>query len=370
MGNTMDKRTAVRFAAINQYIHSNIVRPTESRMVGADDMVSWGEGNKYPDYLEDLYKNVPTLKSIIDGTTDYICGDSCHLKVLVGTNGNEIVNEDGETTADLVREIAVDIMTYGGFALHVIRNFGGGIANIYWLPLKKLRSNKKNTLFFYSEDWSKTSRGEMTFSPFRYISSDEWSSLDEIERGRASEGVLFVKMTHSAVYPQPKYSAAVKACEIERCIDDFHLNEINNGFSGTMLVNFNNGIPTDEQMDEIEHNVNAKFSGQENAGRIMCAWNEDRMHAVSVEALKVESFGERYNALADRSRQEIFTAFRANPNLFGIPTEGNGFANEQYEDSFRLYNRTIVRPLQNLIVGAFDRIFGQKDTLEIQPFTM
>ena len=53
-----------------------------------------------------------------------------------------------------------------------------------------------------------------------------------------------------------------------------------------------------------------------------------------------------------------------------IPTEGNGFANEQYEESFRLYNRTAVRPMQRLICDAYDRIYGQTGVLTITPFSL
>ena len=84
----------------------------------------------------------------------------------------------------------------------------------------------------------------------------------------------------------------------------------------------------------------------------------------------MDDFGDRYKALSERSRQQLFTAFRANPNLFGIPTEGNGFANEQYEESYKLYNRTVVRPLQKRLCDAYDKIFGVEGLISIKPFSL
>ena len=40
--------------------------------------------------------------------------------------------------------------------------------------------------------------------------------------------------------------------DIENKINEFHLNSISNGFSGSYIVNFNNGVPNDQIKDEIE----------------------------------------------------------------------------------------------------------------------
>ena len=56
--------------------------------------------------------------------------------------------------------------------------------------------------------------------------------------------------------------------------------------------------------------------------------------------------------------------------MFGIPTENNGFSAEEYESAFRLYNRTMVRPVQRMIADAYDKIYGQKGVLNIKPFTL
>jgi len=69
------------------------------------------------------------------------------------------------------------------------------------------------------------------------------------------------------------------------------------------------------------------------------------------------------------SRQQLFTSFRANPNLFGIPTENLGFSSEEYESAFTLYNKTQIQPIQKTIISSFERIYGE-GVIEIKPFTL
>ncbi len=360
-------RRVVGFSAIDPYIERNMIAPTEVQLHGRD-WVQWGDGNGYPDYLLELYNSVPTLRSIVNGNVDYVGGNGARLGRLIGENGEGIVNKHGDTIDEQIRDLARDFEIYGGYALQVIRNGNGEVAELYYLDVRFLRCDKENSVFYYSEKWGSGAKDVILYPAF--MPNLDWASLTDEERDRHASSVVYVKNTHTQVYPAPLYSASIKACEIERCIDDYHLNAINNGFVSSMIVNFNNGIPTDEMKEEIEDAFNEKFSGHQNAGRIMFSWNRSKESATEVITPNIEDFGDRYKALSEHSRQQIFTAFRANPNLFGIPTEGNGFANEQYAESFQLYNRTQIKPVQASICRTYDRILGGAGSVAIVPFTM
>lgn len=364
-----NERANVAFTAINPYVESNIVSSKEKKSPGKD-FVEWGDNNLYPEYLQDLYENVATLKSIIDGCVDYIAGDDVTILPLrPGMDG--VMNTKGDTIVEQVRNIALNDEKFGGFALQVIRGKDGKPSEVYNIDLRFLRSNKECDVFYYCEDWKKKGAKKVIVYPkFMSNISEKWVTMTDEEKNRHASSILFVKDVRTQTYPSPKYAASVKSCEIERCIDDFHLNAIKNGFTGSYIVNFNNGVPSPEIQEEIEGSFNEKFAGHQNAGRIGFCWNQSKATATSLEQIKVEDFGEKYKSLETSARQRIFTAFKANPNLFGIPTENLGFSSEEYESAFRLFNRTQIRPIQRKIVDAYDKIYGQKGVLTIVPFSM
>lgn len=359
--------TRVSFAALDKWIEDNIILPVE-KVIPGKGYVQWGERNRYPDYIYTLYGEVPTLQSIIDGNIDYIAGDNITI-LRVGDNPEGIMNAAGDTVEEQVRDIAGDYELFGGFALQVIRNMGGGIAGISYIDMRYLRTNEECTVFWYSEEWNKGGVGKAIRYPV-FIPDLEWAALDEKARTEHASSILLVKRIHRQTYPRPLFASAIKACEIERCIDTYHLNAINNGFYGSMVVNFNNGLPEDRIKEEIEKDFNDKFAGQENAGRIMFSWNRNRESRTELITPQIQDYGERYNSLATRARQQIFTSFRANPNLFGIPTDNKGFSNEEYVESFQLYNRTQIRPVQKMICDAYDKILGGKGVMTITPFSL
>lgn len=362
------KRGTFSFAAIDQYVEQNIVLPTEKVLAGRD-MVEWGTRNSYPDYLLDLYNNVPTLRSIINGNIDYVAGDDVTIMPLQEDYMNQEMNRRGDTIREQVKDIAKDFEIYGGFALQVIRNLAGEVAEIYYIDMRYLRTNKEGNVFYYSEKWNKGVRDAVVYPAF--MPNLEWDTLSDEERNRHASSILFVKNVHTQVYPAPLYAASVKACEIERLIDEFHLSDINNHFVSSAIINFNNGDPGQEMKERVEGELNEKFTGAHNGGRIMVSWNPNKESATDIVEFKVEDFGERYKALSQHSRTQIFTAFRAIPLLFGLTSEANtGFSTEEFEQSFKLYNRTQIKPVQRLICDAYDKIYRQKGVLSIRPFSM
>ena len=372
MNNTTDKmRIPVAFAALDPYLESNIVSPKET-VVRGKDLVEWGDHNAYPDYLLDLRKNVTTLRTIIEGTKDYVAGDDINIIPLHDALEDGAMNYRGDLISEQVEDLALDILTYGGFCLQVIRGLDGRPVEIYYIQMRYIRMNKEGDVFYYSEKWGKVgTKDTVVYPAFRADIKDKWFSLTDEERNANASSILFVKTSRTQVYPSPCWAGAVKSCETERLIDEYHLNSISNGFAGSVIVNFNNGKPVDQVKEEVERDFNEKFGGPGNAGRAMFCWNDSKDNATTIEIPQVTDFGEKYKALAENSTRKIFTAFRAIPLLFGLTAgTSTGFSTDEFEQSFKLYNRTVVRPIQRMICDAYDKIYGRKGVLNIVPFSL
>ena len=350
-------QTNVKFLATDQFVTSNIIEPTE-RFYKDNGFIGWGELNDYPDYIENLYQNVSTLHSIIDGTTDYICGDNVKCNII---NFSESINRRGDNIQELIGWIAKDLVKYNGFALNIVRNKLGTPAEIYYLDFKRIRSNKEGTKFYYSDDWGKS------YGRVKYTEYDSFLNKDAYN---PDSTIFYTKNDPNRIYPTSIFSASVIACETERKISQFHLNNIANSFASNYIINFNNGRPSDEIQGEIEMEVYDKFCGVENSGRPMLSFNDSKDAETTIQKIEADSFADKYNALTNRTKQEIFTAFRCSPILFGIDQEKTGFNANEYTSAFRLFNKTVVEPFQNKIIRAFDKIFNTKDSIIIKPFTI
>lgn len=340
-----------QFRAINPTLEVNIITPDESE--ARQGFTLWGINNDYPQYLDTLYREVATLHSIIEGTVDYVVGDGVNIDDVVF---DVQVNETGYTIEDLVRDLSRDYLKYGGFSVNAIRNVAGNVGALHYIPFERIRLSENKDKVFYSKDWSK-SVGRVKFLTYPVFSPD----------GDEPSSIYIYSNSSSTTYPTPKWAASVKAAEIERQVNDYHLNSISNGFSASYLMSFNNGIPSDSEADEIEENVLEKFSGSGNGGRIVINFANDKEHSAELSKLETDDAGEKYKSLIERTHNELFTAFRATPNLFGLPT-ATGFSTEEYMEAFKLYNRTVVLPVQKIIVKSINKLIGK--TITITPFSL
>lgn len=352
----MDNMIKVAFAATDKEWEQLI--PQQIEVEGVKEYVQWGKDNQYPEYLYGLFNDVSSLKTIIEGTADYVCGNdvTCNVK------GFDVeVNTKGDTMRELVRLLARDYLIYGGFAIQIIRNKVGDIRELYYVDFRYLRSSKKNEVFWYSEEFSK-----------KYVRSNKTVVYPKFvkENRDITSSILYVTNEKSKTYPTPRYSGSIKACEIERNIDTYHLSSLENGFGGSYILNFLNGIPTDEMKSEIEKNVNEKFCGSSNAGRILINFANGKDNATTLDKLEVQDFGEKYKAAAERAKNQIFTAFRAIPQLFGDMTAATGFNSQEFTESFKVFNRTVCQPIQQTICDSIDKIFNNKNSIEIAPFSL
>lgn len=350
MENIENKSVKISFAAIDRTVQDNIIQNVQKEIKGKD-MVEYGDKNIYPNYLHDLYTNVSVLQSIINGIS------KCFGDVDINKEQFKIqMNERGDQIEDIVTQIIKDYCLYGGFALNIVRNVKGGIAGIYNLDFKRIRSDKKNTKFYYSEDWANKSLGR--------VKTAVYPKYDPNDKKQASS-IYYYKNDMYSTYPSPFWGGSVMDAEVLKNISQFNLNSLHNGLSSDYIVNFNAGKPTEEDQVEIEELFDEKYAGFQNC-RPMLSFNKDFQHRTTVEAIPQTSYAEKYQALEKTSKQNIYTSFNISPVLLGLPSEGTGFNDQDINESWRIAEQLVFKPVLKVVKRAFEFIFQEPDVVDIK----
>lgn len=321
------------------------------RSYSGKDWFYWGKDNKLPYYLYSLYEKSSLMQSIINTTLNFIVGNSIESTYRP--------NED-ETWEDLIKNIGLDYMLYGGFAIQVMYNKMGQIHSLNWLDMRKCRTDEEHAKIYYSKEFA-------TKSSPQYITFKSWKRGEEY---RNESAVFFYTGGKRTVYPLPRYSGSIPAIETSIRIDNFHLNAIRNNFNGNFIINFNNGIPSDDVKKELEKKVADKFCGDENAGKFLLVFNDSKENGVSVERIQDDQFDKKYEALKTQTITSIFTGFSAPQQLFGYAITGNVFSRQEYQEAFDLYSRLQILPIQNLFKRVFESIYGLENVIEFTPFEL
>jgi len=300
---------------------------TESKR---EDWVEFGDDNNYYQFLIDCYTNSTTQNAIINNTNRLVYG-----KGLSASDASRKPNEYAAMMAlfskKCTRHLVSDLKLLGQCAMQVIYTKDRKkIAQVEHIPVQLLRAEKCNEegkveAYYYSDDWQDTKN----YKPQRIPAFG--CSKEAIE-------IYFVKPYSVGLkyYALPDYIGCLPYCTLEESISEYLINEVNNGFSSRSVINFNNGQPSEEQQRLIKSKVLNQLTGTQGDAPDL------------------------YSTLAEECLRKIMVGHSiVSPMLFGIASS-NGFSSNSDEliDSFNLYLNMVIRPMQELLLDAFDEILA------------
>jgi len=332
----------------------------EVKEVSNQEFVSYGADNNYFQFLIDRFLGSATNNAIINGMSQMIVGH-----YLDATDSNrkpdQYASMKSLLSEEMQQKLASDLKLMGQCAMQIIYSKDRSkIATVEHLPIETLRAEKilddgdgEIKAYYYYYDWSD------------YQNGDHLERIPVFGTSESEIEVLYIKPYRAGFkyYSPVDYQGGIQYCELEEEIANYHLNNIMNGLAPSMLLNFNNGTPTEEERNIIEQKIAAKYTGTSNAGRFILAFNDDKDSAATMEAVQLSDAPQQYEFLSSESMRKIMVAHRVtSPILFGIK-DMTGFGNnaEEIVTASTLMDNTVIAPFQQLLLNAFDDILAYNE---------
>lgn len=310
--------------------------------------VEYGQTNQYPTYLKEIYESAPTHKALVTTIAQLIYGTGLEANV-----GQEAI--DALISESAARQASFDLKLYGYAVLDVRIGSDNKLLKILTSPASCWRTGVPGpggepTHWWYSADWTKL--GWKSYRPYKVpVYSETSEEKRQVYIVRPLEG-------KNEPYPIPDYSGSIKYAQLEAEIGEFHLSNILNGLFPGLLINFNDGVPSDEEQDDIEFDVKQKWGGPGKAGKFILSFNRDKDSAPTVEAIDIPDIDKQYEFLSKETTAKIMIGHRVtSPILFGI-RDGAGLGNnaEELKTSFTLFEAMVILPFKRLITSAYEEI--------------
>ena len=346
-------------------IEKKYVTDPEETTYGNKSLVTWGLDNQLPVLYHNCYSKSASLKAIIDGIINYTLGDD----IVLDDNAaywSEKVNRAGLTMRQLISKIDFNLNVYGGFAIQVIYNKLGQVVEMYPLDFGRCRVCEDGTKVYYAKKWTKYQTKSQEFDCF---------NPKNIDKKNPTQIFYYKNDTSNSIYPLPPFAGAIYDVLTEIECAKYSLNTVARGFSAKYILNLPEAANsmTDEQKRGMEEAIKAKFCGSENEANFLMYYRNGDSDADKLEITKIESdeTPERYIAIKDNARTNIFVSMRTTPLLMGLVNGiTTGFATQEYKDSFKLFQKSVIEPQQDIIIEALEKITGAKGGIHIMPFVI
>lgn len=315
--------------------------------------ITFGDDNRYPEWLLDLYNNSPLNNAIINTKVDYIMGEglSDANKDAAVTAFIDKCNQKGESLESVMRKCALDHEIFGGFSFQIVYTRGSTkespeIAEIYYMDLSKLRYDLDQTHLKYARDWN-------SYQRIRTIVTKSYDPHDP-----TGTRIFYYSGTNTRdIYPIPVYRGAVNSIQTDIEISNFHLSQITNGMFPSIMIDFKNGEPTEEEKNNIERRMLQKWGGSTKAGRIFLTFSDPGTDtSPKVTPIEQPDLDKRFVVLQENVEKKIFYGHRFNPLLLGLQTPGKLGLSSEYNDADQIFQNKYVRPTQGRIIDEFEKV--------------
>jgi len=321
------------------------------------DWVQYGVDNNYFNYIIDVNNNSTTCRAITIGISNMIYG-----KGLAAHDADKRPEQYAQMMSlfkksDL-RKFINDYKVLGMAAFQLVYQ-DGRVKEVHHFPMETLRAEKCND------------EGEIE----GWYYSNHWDNLKPTEKperipafgfGKANGVEMYVLKPYEAgkyYYSSPDWSSAMPYAVLEDEIGDYLINDCINGFSGTKVVNFNNGVPDPEKMQSIKSDVLGKLTGSRGE-KVIVAFNNNSESKTTIDDIPLNDAPQHYEYLADECFRKLIVGHRVtSPMLLGIREGNDGLGNnaEEIKNATQLFDNIVIQCFQDQVIECIDAILSVND---------
>jgi len=352
----MEEDKKLKFSIIET---KKIMLPEYEENTNTKTFVYYGADNNFPAFINMLYRESATIRAIIDGSVNYVCGNGIEIPD-EGAKWREEINRRGDTVEDLVLQMGTDYYKFRGFAVQVVYNKLGEIKELYGLDFGRCRISADGKKVYYAKKWGQFTGKYKVYDAFNkeYIDPENPTQI------------FYFKDGARTCYPMPFWEGCFRDGMAEIEASKYVLNSLSNGLAAKTIITLPNtsGVLTEDEKKAVEKSIRTRFTGPDADSSFFLYWKDEEGEDLKVDAIQVQDESEKFSKIKASARENIFTSFRATPNLFGLQNESKGFSKEEFIECFALYQKTQIAPVQKKIERAFQKITGSE--LTILPFNL
>ena len=318
------------------------------------DWVNYGSDNNYFGYLINRYMGSTTNNAIINGMSKMIYG-----KGLDATDSSRKPDQYAQMRSiiskDCLKSAVMDRKLLGMASLQVTYD-KGLVKKITHFPMQTLRAEKCNEdgdveAWYYHPDWD-------NMKP-----SDQPKRIPAFGFGNNKGNEIYIVkpyVTGSYYYPPVDYQGALPYALLEEEIADYLINDTINGFSGTKVVNFNNGVPDKEKQMEVKSDVLNKLTGSRGE-KVIVAFNNNAESKTTVDDIPLNDAPAHYQYLSDESFRKLIVGHRVtSPMLLGVRDGNSGMGNnaDEIKTATLLFDNLTIKTYQEEFTDSIEEILA------------
>lgn len=329
--------------------------------------VFFGEGNLYPQILNQLYISAPMHQACCNFKKYAVIGQGYEWDGYdnLGTS-EKIALKQFETQSkwkDATSKLTLDFIKHGR-AIVLLRYSKEHKKYMYARVVdpESIRNNLVDfmkdcpTRYFYARDWTR-SFAQHEFKPYSRNNTDEWQVLE-----------LKNEVGGFKSYGVPDWMSSANWQKVGADIALLHKSAIENGIQPSVVYKYPYIMSPDER-STWEEGMRRNAKGAKNYGRAMKVESQSKDMTPDIEVIKTTDNHKLFEQTSREYKEEVAISHNLNPALMGVRIAGALGASEEIEFSAKQFEKVWLNHNRQRLEDFFNEvatICGVKSRLNIK----
>jgi hypothetical protein len=324
----------------------NLTLPYVNGRYVQESWVRFGEGNLYPEMLNQIYYSSPLHGAIVDFKTNAVIGGGFNLMTDKLTPQEKLEMFAFEKKANLkhtVKAVTKQLIIHNRVYFKLYFGEKRKLIKIENVSPEKVRISPCRKKYYLSDDWSTRIDTEV-IKPYHITCTDEVQLY-----------CYEIKSVGQDYYPLPTYTSALNFAFLSGELSYFAKSNIQNSIFPSFAMMFPKRPQSEEEKHMIKDTID-RLKGAQNAGKAVAFFANSQDQLPKIESLPTNSNDKMFQEASGLNTEQICFAHTIDPILMGVRTTGALGSGSDIKQAYVIFEKNVVMELRNEIETIFQEI--------------
>lgn len=324
----------------------NLTLPYVNGRYVQESWVRFGEGNLYPELLNQIYYSSPLHGAIVDFKTNAVIGGGFNLTTDKLTPQEKVEMFSFEKKANLkhtVKAVTKQLIIHNRVYFKLYFGEKRKLIKIENVSPEKVRISPCRKKYYLSDDWSTRIDTEV-IKPYHITCTDEVQLY-----------CYEIKSVGQDYYPLPTYTSALNFAFLSGELSYFAKSNIQNSIFPSFAMMFPKRPQSEEEKHMIKDTID-RLKGAQNAGKAVAFFANSQDQLPKIESLPTNSNDKMFQEASGLNTEQICFAHTIDPILMGVRTTGALGSGSDIKQAYVIFEKNVVMELRQQIEVIFNEI--------------
>jgi len=324
----------------------NLTLPYVNGRYVQESWVRFGEGNLYPELLNQIYYSSPLHGAIVDFKTNAVIGGGFNLTTDKLTPQEKLDMFSFEKKANLkhtVKAVTKQLIIHNRVYFKLYFGEKRKLIKIENVSPEKVRISPCRKKYYLSDDWSTRIDTEV-IKPYHITCTDDVQLY-----------CYEIKSVGQDYYPLPTYTSALNFAFLSGELSYFAKSNIQNSIFPSFAMMFPKRPQSEEEKHMIKDTID-RLKGAQNAGKAVAFFANSQDQLPKIESLPTNSNDKMFQEASGLNTEQICFAHTIDPILMGVRTTGALGSGSDIKQAYVIFEKNVVMELRQQIETIFNEI--------------